>query len=680
MKQQNFIIILLLIEISLIYSTTISTCQELQNINLNLTDCYLLINNIDCVDFTSFQPISNNTNPFLGVFQGNNFTISNLVISSSNPYTSLFGYGQSAVIKNTLFKNITITSSSNYLGIVFGFASGSIIYNCHLKLNSIINIGGSTRFIGGLCGELSSNSNMTSCTIENTIITANQTDVSDVGGIVGRLQISSILNNCFNLGFSSSPLTTIIKANNASKVGAIVGSCSSCSITQCGSLTGTIKCQDRCSGIVGSVISPRSLSQLFSNTAIIASGDDVAGLIGYLYLFSTQSLLNITNCYSRCDEIQSNNYGAGLIGKIILSAAVNCSLKIQNCYVANTTINSKLNSSGLVIGEIDNTAMKLVTFQELYFDNETTSGVINSIGIGAASDNTSIFGLSSSDLATTIHTTFNQQTIWNGLQLVIEQNIPIILTSTTSITSTTSLETTTTLESTTTSTSQSITTSLSSTTTNNSSTITTTTTTTPLQCSKLLDNFNNQQLNCTLINDQLVISTNQSHLINQKQLNLDNLQQTVINSNFTNQGTLSFVINNKTQQTPLLVTGCLVLNGTVQLVVTNNSINTVKLITYNQSCNTLINNAKLELIQPYKDTSCDVIKSSLINSQHSILASFTSSNCNMIDRHVIIILSCTIPIVVIAITLFIILLARYRFNKLCDQKVKQLRKQYDQNC
>src|SRR3989344_4518603 len=67
----------------------ISTCQQLQDIRNNviggfITGDYILMNNIDCSATSGwngglgFRPVGNETNPFTGTFNGNNYNITNL--------------------------------------------------------------------------------------------------------------------------------------------------------------------------------------------------------------------------------------------------------------------------------------------------------------------------------------------------------------------------------------------------------------------------------------------------------------------------------------------------------------------------------------------------------------------------------------------------------------------------
>ena len=84
----------------------ISTCQELQNINNDLSAEYVLVNDIDCWDF-SFTPIGGE---FVGVLDGQGYTVSDLHISSTGQlglFTQIGSWNEDVgVVKNLNLKLI----------------------------------------------------------------------------------------------------------------------------------------------------------------------------------------------------------------------------------------------------------------------------------------------------------------------------------------------------------------------------------------------------------------------------------------------------------------------------------------------------------------------------------------------------------------------------------------------
>lgn len=96
-------------------------------------------------------PIGTNENPFLGTFDGGNFTISNLTIDAEDASDlGLFGrFNAPAVIKNINIKNVNIKGQSN-IGAVVGNGYTGTIDNCHVT--GIIKLEGNYK-VGGISGQ-----------------------------------------------------------------------------------------------------------------------------------------------------------------------------------------------------------------------------------------------------------------------------------------------------------------------------------------------------------------------------------------------------------------------------------------------------------------------------------------------------------------------------------------------
>jgi len=174
---------------------------------------YQMANDIDLSSYENWTPIGNLSNPFNGIFDGYNYTISGLtIIDTTNPpiYSchGLFGY-ISRTIKNIKLSGVSITvfegrSVGGLVGSAWNNESASdwsSISNCSVDGN-ISSIG--SQLIGGIAGEVFN------CTIENCqnhcSITLNNGD-GVVGGIVGSSTDnkvgSLIICNCENTGVIS---------------------------------------------------------------------------------------------------------------------------------------------------------------------------------------------------------------------------------------------------------------------------------------------------------------------------------------------------------------------------------------------------------------------------------------------------------------------------------------------
>ncbi len=107
--------------------TTVSTICDLEAINKNLSGDYVLGTNVDASDFTcnknvpfAFTPIGNNTKPFVGLFDGQGHTVSDLVSASTVFYSGLFGnVGPSGIVRN-----VGVTNASIKTGLIPGLGGG----------------------------------------------------------------------------------------------------------------------------------------------------------------------------------------------------------------------------------------------------------------------------------------------------------------------------------------------------------------------------------------------------------------------------------------------------------------------------------------------------------------------------------------------------------------------------
>lgn len=191
--------------------THITNCTELQNMQDNLAEDYVLDNNINCSGI-NFIPVGNKTNTFTGSLDGQNYTISNLFINTNSSYTGLFGYMLGNTyppikgIKSLGIINATITSNSFITGGMVGGGSLFLIENSYF----FGNISGKA-IIGGLVGGGlgSSFDVINSYSIGNL----NSTSGCCVGGLIGH-HYYGIINNSYSL---------MNVTGNGDRVGGFVG-------------------------------------------------------------------------------------------------------------------------------------------------------------------------------------------------------------------------------------------------------------------------------------------------------------------------------------------------------------------------------------------------------------------------------------------------------------------------
>ncbi len=109
----------------------ISNCFQLQEMRADLSAHYVLVNNVDCAQTSSwnagagFEPIGSSSSPFLGSFDGRGFVISDLYINrGSMSHVGLFGALYSGgVVSNFGLENVNIVGSG-YTGGVAGHIGG----------------------------------------------------------------------------------------------------------------------------------------------------------------------------------------------------------------------------------------------------------------------------------------------------------------------------------------------------------------------------------------------------------------------------------------------------------------------------------------------------------------------------------------------------------------------------
>ena len=177
------------------------------------------------LDFTGFDyaiasgSFSSETVGFMGLFNGNGHTISNITINNTDAtseYTGVFRSLLGGTVTNVNFENISVSGSDDKIGGIFG----TILYGTVSDIN-ITNVTvtalGSNQRIGGLAGQINSNDNpvrISNVSIVNevepnvdgsyTYQIGGANAAERVGGIAGLVQTSSsqlfmdiIIENCY---------------------------------------------------------------------------------------------------------------------------------------------------------------------------------------------------------------------------------------------------------------------------------------------------------------------------------------------------------------------------------------------------------------------------------------------------------------------------------------------------
>ena len=180
----------------------ISTAEQLQAINNNVSAHYILTEDIDLkgVDFT---PIGNaDSGAFTGSFDGNGHTISNLNVFSGK-YAGLFGCNE-GVIQNVTLSEIYVYGTRYLGGVVAENTAVGVVSDCVVQSGVLESDGGLNSICaGGICG---TNSGELSGSFSNgaSVTVSNDSASAYAGGILGYSTASLEMNAAVNTGNVSS--------------------------------------------------------------------------------------------------------------------------------------------------------------------------------------------------------------------------------------------------------------------------------------------------------------------------------------------------------------------------------------------------------------------------------------------------------------------------------------------
>lgn len=158
-------------------------------------DYYVLANDIDCTG-ASITHIGK-TNYFSGVFDGQSFEISNIVMDDATDNTGLIAFADGATVKNIGIVDSNIKGAGN-TGALIGRSMHATVYNSYER--GVTIVGGKDS--GGLIG-MCNNS-----VVENCFSNGNVTGKGEsAGGLLGSLNASldttpeakPVLRNCYSL-------------------------------------------------------------------------------------------------------------------------------------------------------------------------------------------------------------------------------------------------------------------------------------------------------------------------------------------------------------------------------------------------------------------------------------------------------------------------------------------------
>jgi len=300
-------------------------------------------------DESNWTVIGTNVNRFTGSFNGQDKTISNLTINTTDDYQGMFGYSSGVV------QNIGLTgggvSGGDYVGGVVGYGT---VQNCHSTgdVNGNDYVGGVVGYgtvqnchstgdvngndnVGGVVGR-SSNTTVQNChstgdvngnnyvggvvgygTPQNCYATGNVSGDGDyVGGVAGSGNSSSTMTNCYAIGS--------VSGNN--NVGGVAGSNGSFgTVTNCYATGNVSGGGDHVGGVAGLNGAYGTVTNSYATGSVSGDGNYVGGVAGYNNSYST-----MTNCYATGNVSGDGDYVGGVVGRN------NWESTMTNCYATGS--------------------------------------------------------------------------------------------------------------------------------------------------------------------------------------------------------------------------------------------------------------------------------------------------------------------------------------------------------
>ena len=261
-----------------------------------------------------FSPIGlNDENSFTGIYDGQDYLISELYINRQNlSMQALFGNLSQATVKNLRLMNVDITANFD---------------------------------VGGLAGKSRDNSAVIDCYISGEVSGNNS-----IGGLVGINYSGSVIDCCFS--------GNVI--GNSEKTGALVGyNYDGANISGCFA-TGEVNGNNYSGGLAG-VNENSAISESFC-TAEVTGIDYAGGLVGWNYDNSS-----LTNCYC-LGNVSGNNSIGGLVGINSMNSTV------SKCY-SGGEVSGNENVGGLIGwnigGTIDNSFWNIEISGQISSDGGT---------------------------------------------------------------------------------------------------------------------------------------------------------------------------------------------------------------------------------------------------------------------------------------------------------------------
>ena len=246
----------------------IATCVGLQAMQDSPSSYYILNNDIDCSDTSSwnsdtgFAPVGNSSTKFTGVLDGAEYTISDLYINrSSTDYVGLFGYANGATITDLSLTGVNITGQE-FVGSLAGEVDGSTI----TSVSSAGEVTGTSKYIGGIIGYIHSSA------ISRSSTNVSMTGGVDTGGFAGLTSNASTITDSYSVGN--------VGGSTSNNRGGFIGRIADASISRCYSSGDISNGNSNVGGFSGYSYAGASITNCFSSGSVSGNFTE-GGFIGY---------------------------------------------------------------------------------------------------------------------------------------------------------------------------------------------------------------------------------------------------------------------------------------------------------------------------------------------------------------------------------------------------------------
>ena len=318
----------------------IATAKQLDAVRNDLTAHYVLNNDIDLSDYSSWKPIAEGyvndaMHSFSGSFDGNGHVIRNMTIEvpTSGSYLGLFGYASGANFTNVILEDAvirgTLSTGNHQVALLVGKTSKTTLSGCTVSGSIQLVANDTSLDIGGVVGQ-TDGAVIENCVNRAEIALAEESTASFLycGGIAGSSQ--SDIRACDNYG----KIAGVSKASIW--VGGIVGDGSA--VAHCRNY-GKVSARSNLetytvAGIAGRAAVYDSVNYgSVSGYSPVKQGGNAAGITG-------QDSYNASNCYNAAAEITSQ-YGSDCLDST--AYRIGCkNTSVSDVYSLETT---KLNGS-----------------------------------------------------------------------------------------------------------------------------------------------------------------------------------------------------------------------------------------------------------------------------------------------------------------------------------------------